>query len=361
MKSVKIIFFAFILASIGIISSATFSSVNAVQCNPNTQNGGCGSGNGCSCTDKSAIKLGDYSSCTCGPTGGQEACYHTICPVGYYCSGSGISAYCKLATPKPETTTPTTSPCVETCTTTKTCLTDTQCTSIGGNNNSQATRCNKTAPSKYWCATKSCTTTCSPTATPTVIPTASPFPGTPTPSPVPVTPTPSPFIGAQCYSANMYSPNWTPITTSEFYNLLPNSQIYFCVTGNSNYVAPVSSPLPTATPVCTQSCSATTSCLPLNNCRSAGGTVGSVCATGRYKCGLTTCTNTCTSVVSSTPIPTPYPKFDMARFTINGVLRPETTTIRPNTEDFCDLYTIPSNTYSFTVQGEIHHNVLGWL
>jgi hypothetical protein len=53
--------------------------------------------------------------------------------------------------------------------------------------------------------------------------------------------------------------------------------------------------------------------------------------------------------------------FDSGRFTINGVLRPETTLNRPGSDDFCDLYTIPANTYSFKVQGEIHHTVLGWL
>lgn len=53
--------------------------------------------------------------------------------------------------------------------------------------------------------------------------------------------------------------------------------------------------------------------------------------------------------------------FDSGRFTINGVLRPASTLNRPGSDDFCDLYTIPANTYSFKVQGEIHHTVLGWL
>lgn len=53
--------------------------------------------------------------------------------------------------------------------------------------------------------------------------------------------------------------------------------------------------------------------------------------------------------------------FDMGRFTINGVLRNQTTLKRPGTNDFCELYTIPTNTYTFKVQGEIHHSVLGWL
>ncbi len=53
--------------------------------------------------------------------------------------------------------------------------------------------------------------------------------------------------------------------------------------------------------------------------------------------------------------------FDAGRFTINGVMRAETTVKRPNSNDFCDLYTIPANTYTFKIQGELHHTVLGWL
>lgn len=49
--------------------------------------------------------------------------------------------------------------------------------------------------------------------------------------------------------------------------------------------------------------------------------------------------------------------FIKARFTINGVLRPETTTIRPGTtSEFCDLYTVPANTFNFTVSGQIQHS-----
>lgn len=87
----------------------------------------------------------------------------------------------------------------------------------------------------------------------------------------------------------MYTPNWTPLSAAEFYNLPAGGQVYFCVNG---------------------------------------------------------VTNTTT--------------FDMARFTVNGVLRPSVTLRRPGSSDFCDLYTIPANTYTFTVQGEIHSPVLGW-
>ena len=54
--------------------------------------------------------------------------------------------------------------------------------------------------------------------------------------------------------------------------------------------------------------------------------------------------------------------FSKAQFTINGTLRPETTIARPGTvNEFCDLYTIPSSTYSFNVTAQIYHVTLGWI
>jgi hypothetical protein len=52
--------------------------------------------------------------------------------------------------------------------------------------------------------------------------------------------------------------------------------------------------------------------------------------------------------------------FDKAKFTINGTAQAETTTKRPNTQDYCQSYTIPANTYSFNVTAQIHHATLGW-
>jgi hypothetical protein len=52
--------------------------------------------------------------------------------------------------------------------------------------------------------------------------------------------------------------------------------------------------------------------------------------------------------------------FDRARFTINGALQAETTTKRPNTQDYCQSYTIPATGNSFNVQAQIHHATLGW-
>lgn len=56
--------------------------------------------------------------------------------------------------------------------------------------------------------------------------------------------------------------------------------------------------------------------------------------------------------------------FDKARFTINGIQRPEVTTTTPFSDlEFYDEYTIPFSdpeARSITVFGEIHHSLLGW-
>ncbi len=52
---------------------------------------------------------------------------------------------------------------------------------------------------------------------------------------------------------------------------------------------------------------------------------------------------------------------DMARFTVNGTLLPETTTIRAGTTDeFVSQYTVPTGVTTIGVAGEIHHPTLGW-
>lgn len=52
--------------------------------------------------------------------------------------------------------------------------------------------------------------------------------------------------------------------------------------------------------------------------------------------------------------------FDKAKFTINGVVQAETTTVRPTSTDFCQLYTIPASTTTFNVTAQINHVTLGW-
>ncbi len=53
--------------------------------------------------------------------------------------------------------------------------------------------------------------------------------------------------------------------------------------------------------------------------------------------------------------------FDMARFIINGVQQADTTTKKPgSTTAFCQSYTIPKDTATFTISAKIHHSTLGW-
>lgn len=58
--------------------------------------------------------------------------------------------------------------------------------------------------------------------------------------------------------------------------------------------------------------------------------------------------------------------FDKAKFTINGVVQPETTSTMPGTTDFCQAYAIPEPmggapyVTEFTITAQIHHTTLGW-
>ena len=52
--------------------------------------------------------------------------------------------------------------------------------------------------------------------------------------------------------------------------------------------------------------------------------------------------------------------FDKAKFTINSAVQAETTTVRPGSTDFCQLYTIPAGTTTFNVTAQIHHATLDW-
>lgn len=52
--------------------------------------------------------------------------------------------------------------------------------------------------------------------------------------------------------------------------------------------------------------------------------------------------------------------FDKGRFTINGAAAVETTTKRPNSNDYCLSYTIPATGSTFNVTADIHHVTLGW-
>ncbi len=52
--------------------------------------------------------------------------------------------------------------------------------------------------------------------------------------------------------------------------------------------------------------------------------------------------------------------FDKAKFTINGMVQAETTTVRPSSTDFCQSYVIPAGITTFNVSAQINHVTLGW-
>jgi|GEM_PF-2530691 len=53
--------------------------------------------------------------------------------------------------------------------------------------------------------------------------------------------------------------------------------------------------------------------------------------------------------------------FDKAKFTVNSVSLGETTSKKPNSEEFYTQYTIPSGITNFTINAQIHHTVKGWI
>ncbi|MDP3955528.1 MAG: hypothetical protein Q8Q15_04180 [bacterium] len=52
--------------------------------------------------------------------------------------------------------------------------------------------------------------------------------------------------------------------------------------------------------------------------------------------------------------------FIKARFTVNGILLPETANKKPGTEEFYTEYIVPTGTTSFMVTSEVFHETLGW-
>ena len=56
----------------------------------------------------------------------------------------------------------------------------------------------------------------------------------------------------------------------------------------------------------------------------------------------------------------PANKIDKAKFKINGVDRPETSSKKPSTDEYYNEYTIPAGTTSFTINAKLHHVTLGW-
>lgn len=53
--------------------------------------------------------------------------------------------------------------------------------------------------------------------------------------------------------------------------------------------------------------------------------------------------------------------FDKARFTINGQAPVEVTNKKPGTDEFYFEYTIPQGVTNFSIKGEVHHSIWGWI
>ena len=53
--------------------------------------------------------------------------------------------------------------------------------------------------------------------------------------------------------------------------------------------------------------------------------------------------------------------FSKAKFTINTVVKPETTTKKPDTNEFYIEYMIPENVTEFLIKAQIYHSTKGWI
>lgn len=69
----------------------------------------------------------------------------------------------------------------------------------------------------------------------------------------------------------------------------------------------------------------------------------------------------CVSGTSSSSPDAVSSAFDKARFKVNGVLKAETTTKRPNSQDYCQDYTVLNTDTKIDVKASIHHIVKGWV
>lgn len=328
----------------------------------------------------------------------------TACGTGYSpatgCSGSGVSGGCTTAqvccknnTPPScgnDTSTP--PPCVTSCTR----VVD-ECRNIStcyGTGSSIGANCGvniKTGEQKVLCTYNSCSTVCS---TP---------PPTPTPPPLV-----APILASLVYNATCNSVNTIPVTFN--WSTVPGAASYFLrIDDTSNGFVQCGTGTPNNGDFCLQGLTSTSHTINLALGKTYNFWLNAYTSTNVP--GLTSSTMSvslpmptpCPTIPTATPTPTPTPitamcvsttiytpawapvtstafqslpaggkvyfcvngsttggTFDKARFTINGVMRPEVTLTGPNAIGFCDLYTIPTNTYAFAVQGEVFHSTLGW-
>jgi len=109
------------------------------------------------------------------------------------------------------------------------------------------------------------------------------------------------------------------------------------------------SPTPTATPIPTD---APPSCVPVKAYDASWNLLTS------SDLALLTAGNNVNFCVGGAPIST---DFDKAQFMINSAILAETTTKRPNSDEYCQNYTIGATDSTVTVKAKIHHIVTGWV
>jgi hypothetical protein len=161
-------------------------------------------------------------------------------------------------------------------------------------------------------------------------------PRTPTPRPPTPTPTPTRTPTATPTRTPTATPTRTPTATP---TRTPTS-------------TPVRTQTPTPTPTITPTPGIAAVCSALRAYDSGWSELSSAQLSG-LKAGNNI--NFCVAGTSSAGA------FDMGRFTINSAAQAQTTTKRPNSNDYCQSYTIPSGVTSFTVTAQIHHVSQGWV
>lgn len=350
-------------------------SVSAQTCGGATA-GSCPSGQACSCNQTNYDNCRDLGTnctpeeinCHCeNDPADQEACYHTICPVGYSCVGSGPSSYCEKITSGgggscswsqvncPPDWTRGGEVISVSCGTTYcpqpgTAQVNTGCCGDGKYDENGEWFCGNGQITTYNCCPPGSPWTCSTTQGGII--TVLNQPSNPQNCGEDV------YISHantnQVYRTYKYCDGYENVETNKCDGEIISVTEYYVQTTCQDMVttckcAPPQTPTtsPTPTPITSAQCN-DVKAYTTNWLAHSLGTLSQLKAKDQvYFCAR-----------GSTNLGT----FDKAQFTINGNLRPETAVARPETtNEFCDFYTIPENVYSFNIQARVNHTTLGWV
>ncbi len=184
----------------------------------------------------------------------------------------------------------------------------------------------------------------------------------PTPKP---TPTPTGALRAcntSCQANEQCSTGYCATQGSVCRNLSCPNDID-CICARTPTPTPTPPPTPTPTPTATATPTATPTMSPTPTATpiiAACSTVKAYNTDWDLLSGAQLSTLHAGDIVRFTVSGIPADQIDKARFTINGVLKPETINKKPGTNEYYYEYTIPAGVYSFTVTAQIHHLTLGW-